>query len=205
MERHATVAHPYPQGRPRANIGHPVKSSARDRIAHAQSTAAEHAPSTWTKVVWIGLRLSLAWTFLWAFFDKTFGLGYATARENAWIRGGNPTYGFLNFGASGPFAGAFKAMADSAFIEWVFMLGLLFIGLALALGVGVRLAAYSGSLMMFLMWLAVLPKDNNPFMDDHIIYIFALLALAMARAGHIFGLGAVWSRTKIAQRFPWME
>ena len=33
--------------------------------------------------------------FLWAFLDKSFGLGYATPSDNAWIHGGSPTTGFL--------------------------------------------------------------------------------------------------------------
>jgi thiosulfate dehydrogenase (quinone) large subunit len=46
-------------------------------------------------------RIALAWVFLWAFLDKTFGLGFATARADAWINGGSPTFGFLNFATEG--------------------------------------------------------------------------------------------------------
>ena len=41
-------------------------------------------------------RISLGWVFLWAFLDKTFGLGYATESKDAWIDGGSPTFGFLS-------------------------------------------------------------------------------------------------------------
>ena len=34
-------------------------------------------------------RIALGWTFLWAFVDKLFGLGFATAAEDAWINGGS--------------------------------------------------------------------------------------------------------------------
>lgn len=50
------------------------------------------------------------------------------------------------------------------------MLGLLGIGAALMLGVFMNLAAGAGALLLLLMWTAVLPPENNPFMDDHIIY-----------------------------------
>jgi hypothetical protein len=40
-------------------------------------------------------RIALGWTFLWAFTDKLLGLGFATEPQNAWIRGGSPTFGFL--------------------------------------------------------------------------------------------------------------
>ena len=51
------------------------------------------------------LRLSLGWVFLWAFLDKTFGLGHETAGKDAWVNGGSPTKGFLAFAASGPVRG----------------------------------------------------------------------------------------------------
>jgi hypothetical protein len=34
------------------------------------------------------LRISTGFVFLWAFFDKTFGPGYATPSAKAWIHGG---------------------------------------------------------------------------------------------------------------------
>ena len=37
------------------------------------------------------LRIVLGFTFLWAFVDKLFGLGYATPSERSWINGGSPT------------------------------------------------------------------------------------------------------------------
>ncbi|MBA9050098.1 hypothetical protein BJ996_006829 [Streptomyces phaeogriseichromatogenes] len=36
-------------------------------------------------------RILTGFVFLWAFLDKTFGLGYATASGNAWIDGMSPT------------------------------------------------------------------------------------------------------------------
>ena len=43
-------------------------------------------------------RVLLGFEFLWAFLDKTFGLGYATPSARAWINGGSPTKGFLGSG-----------------------------------------------------------------------------------------------------------
>ena len=70
-------------------------------------------------------RISLGWVFLWAFLDKTFGLGYATEPKDAWIDGGSPTFGFLSFGATGPFKGIYNSIAGDAWADWLFMLGLL--------------------------------------------------------------------------------
>ena len=92
----------------------------------------------------------MGWIFLWAFVDKLLGLGFATAPEKSWLAGGSPTTGFLKFAAKGPFVEIFHAMAGNPIVDWLFMLGLLLIGLALLLGIGVRIAGYSGALYALL-------------------------------------------------------
>ena len=147
-------------------------------------------------------RIALAWTFLWAFVDKTFGLGFATASEDAWINGGSPTTGFLEFATEGKIFHEFFAGLASPAADWLFMIGLLSIGMALALGVGMRIAAASGALLLTLMWAAELRLETNPFMDDHIIYAIVLVALAIYGAGRTLGLGRMWERLLIVQRLP---
>jgi thiosulfate dehydrogenase [quinone] large subunit len=148
------------------------------------------------------VRLALGGTFLWAFLDKTFGLGHETAGKDAWVNGGSPTEGFLAFAAAGPFKGFYNDMAGQAWADWLFMIGLLGIGVALILGVFVNLAAASGALLLFLMWTAVLPPENNPFMDDHLIYAGVLVLLALMGAGRWLGLGASWERLPFVKRSP---
>ena len=122
-------------------------------------------------------RIFLGLIFLWAFFDKLFGLGFATKPENSWIVGGSPTSGFLEFGTLGPFAGIFQSLAGSVLVDWIFMIGLLGIGIGLTLGIAMKLSSYSGALMLILMWLAVLPPEHHPIIDDHIIYALILIFL----------------------------
>ena len=129
--------------------------------------------------IWGLLRIFLGFIFLWAFFDKLFGLGFATSAEKSWLAGGSPTLGFLTNASKGPFKIIFQSIAGSAFVDWLFMLGLLLIGLTLILGIAVKIAGISGSIMMFLMWLAVLPPTNNPVIDDHVVYIVVLALLAV--------------------------
>ena len=43
------------------------------------------------------LRIALGWIWLWAFFDKLLGLGFATTPEKAWINGNSPITGYLMF------------------------------------------------------------------------------------------------------------
>ena len=150
------------------------------------------------------VRIALSGVFLWAFFDKTFGLGYATARENAWINGGSPTTGFLTFATQGPFAEAFQALAGNALVDVLFMVGLLGIGAALLLGIGLRVAGVAGALMMLLMWAAALPPANNPVLDDHIVYALVLLALPLLHAGDTWGLGRRWAQMRFVEEHRWL-
>lgn len=52
---------------------------------------------------------------------------------------------------------------------------------------------------------AVLPPENNPFMDDHLIYAAVLAVLALVNAGDTWGLGRMWARLPIVQRTPWLR
>lgn len=131
------------------------------------------------KIVLVGLRLAMGFTFLWAFLDKTFGLGFATTPEKSWLSGGSPTTGFLSFGAKGPFVEIFNSLAGVALVDWLFMLGLLFAGLTLILNKYVKWGALAGALMLALMYLALLFPENNPIIDEHIIYILVLALVAI--------------------------
>jgi thiosulfate dehydrogenase [quinone] large subunit len=151
------------------------------------------------------LRLSLGWIFLWAFLDKVFGLGHATTSIQSWINGGHPTSGFLKNAAVGPFKGFYNGIAGAAWADWLFMLGLAGIGIALMAGIAMRFAAAAGSLLLVLMWTAVLPPASNPFMDDHLIYAMVLVALALVGAGRTLGLGQAWERLPIVQRNAFLK
>ncbi|MBY8874302.1 DoxX family membrane protein [Micromonospora sp. PLK6-60] len=178
-----------------------IERTTADNIAPAAETTREKA----TRYVFAGLRIALGWIFLWAFVDKLFGLGHATPAKNAWLNGGSPTKGFLAFGTAGPFEGFYHGIAGAAWADWLFMLGLLGIGVALILGIGMRIAAVTGGLLLVMMWTAVLPPENNPFMDDHLIYAGLLAALALVGAGNTLGLGRAWAKLPIVTRLPWLR
>ena len=116
--------------------------------------------------------------FLWAFLDKTFGLGMATPASNAWIKGGSPTTGFLTNATQGPLAGFFQGLAGMPVIDWLFMIGLLVVGVTLIINKWVRLGSLIGVVMLVLMYLALLWPANNPFIDDHLIYALVLVYIA---------------------------
>lgn len=167
--------------------------------------APQHAPVTdqtpAVRYLSAAIRLSIGFTFLWAFFDKLIGLDKATPSADSWLDGGSPTTGYLS-GVEGPFATTFQAMAGSAWVDWLFMAGLLGVGAALVLGIGMRIAALSGGLLLIFMWAASLPLANNPFMDDHLVYALALALLAALCAGDTLGLGRPWSRVPFVERHP---
>lgn len=149
-------------------------------------------------------RILLGFVFLWAFLDKTFGLGFATAADKAWVAGGSPTTGFLQFGVNkeGPFVDFFNGLAGMAWVDWLFMAGLLGIGVALVLGVGLRLAAVTGSVLLVMMWAAELPLENNPVVDDHIVYAAVLWVVAAGQRK--WSIASWWLGLDFVKKNKWL-
>lgn len=200
MSRQASI--PTASSRASARVRRHGGAPASDDAGPAASAraAARESPA---RFVWAATRLALGWIFLWAFLDKLFGLGQATPSGAGWIDGGNPTEGYLS-GATGPFAGIYHDIAGAGVVNWLFMLGLLGIGVALIAGVAMRPAAIAGALMMVLMWSSALWPETNPFMDDHLVYALVLVGLALSNAGDTLGLGRRWSQTALVRRLPWL-
>jgi thiosulfate dehydrogenase [quinone] large subunit len=95
------------------------------------------------------------------------------------------------------------------------MLGLLGIGLALTLGIGMRIAAGAATLMMAMMWAAEWPLaqhtsagepsgSTNPVTDYHFVYAVGAVVLALTYAGHTWGLGRWWTRLPFVQKHRWL-
>ena len=185
-------------------------------FVHPEVVAPETRGMRAFRYVAAALRISLGWVFLWAFLDKLLALGFSTGRNDetgavdylgdaAWINGASPTEGFLTYGTKGPFAEVFQGFAGAAWADWLFMVGLAGIGIALVAGVAMRIAAAAGALMLMLMWAAALLPENNPFMDDHIVYAIALIGLPLVAAGHTLGLGRYWERIPLVQRYGFLK
>jgi thiosulfate dehydrogenase [quinone] large subunit len=174
------------------------------------------------------LRLALGWTFLWAFLDKAFALGFSTGRvvneetgastidffgDAAWINGGSPTAGVLGFAMKGPFTDFYQSITgfqmtemgptSAAWVDWVYMLSMLAIGLALILGIGVKLASIGGIIWMAIFYTATaIWPEHNPFVDDHVVEALVLGALIFANAGIYLGFGKAWQRTQLVRKHP---
>ncbi|PWI10245.1 hypothetical protein DIZ27_14050 [Streptomyces sp. NWU339] len=205
------AVHDHPHRRPGFRFPSPHRAGTAPVSAEPVTAAATETRA----YVLAGLRLLTGFVFLWAFLDKTFGLGYATPSGKGWIDGGSPTRGFLSGVAVGPMESTFHAWAGDAWADWLFMLGLLGVGLALIVGIGLRLAAVAGTVMTALMWVAEWPParhlsdgspsmSTNPFADYHLVYAVILVALAAAGAGATWGLGEVWARLPFVSRNRWL-
>lgn len=181
----------------------------RHDAAHRDLTRANAVSSTTGRRVLATLRLATGFIFLWAFIDKLLGLGFSTPTERAWINGGTPSQGFLNSPAVvGPLKPFFAAIASPT-TDVLFMLGMLAIGVAVMLGIGLRISAVAGTVIMLFMYLAEWPfganaESTNPLVDYHIIYALALITVAALSAGDTWGLGRTWKSLPIVQKNRWL-
>ncbi|RPF20270.1 DoxX family protein [Myceligenerans xiligouense] len=152
-------------------------------------------------------RILLGFVFLWPALDKSFGLGYATSPDSAWLTtGSSPTAGYLGH-VEGPLAGFFGAIAGPV-SDVLFIAGMLGTGVALLLGIGLRVAAVSGTLLMTMLWLSAwtfAPGSNNPLVDTHVIYAALVITLAVTRAGDVWGLGRAWAASGVVSGRAWLR
>jgi thiosulfate dehydrogenase [quinone] large subunit len=178
-----------------------------------QTVSGSLLTSTGTKALAV-LRVATGFVFLWAFLDKTFGLHYSTTSAKAWIHGGSPAGGFLKSVDVGPFRSTFHSIAGTWWADWLFMLGMLAVGVACIAGVALRAAAAAGVVIMAMMWFAEFPfaqhtsagapsASTNPLTDYHFIYAAALIVIAATYAGNTWGLGRVWARLPFVSRHRW--
>ncbi|MEU0397671.1 hypothetical protein ABZ208_33880 [Streptomyces sp. NPDC006208] len=204
----------HPQAPRRPGFRLPSLRGNRTATASASLASADtKAPHTYA---FASLRLLTGFVFLWAFLDKTFGFGYATPSGKGWVDGGSPAEGFLGHVAAGPMESTFHSWAGDTWADWLFMLGLLGIGLALVAGIALRLAAAAGTVMMALMWVAQWPPaqylsdgspsmSTNPVVEYHVIYAAVLIALAPASAGDTWGIGRIWAKLPVVRRNGWLR
>jgi len=93
----------------------------------------------------------------------------------------------------------------SNILDVVIMIAFLLIGLTLILGIGMKIFTAAGALLFFFMYISlfplVTPYSNNPILDEHLIYIFALMAIQMTDAGDYLGLGKWWKEQSIVKKF----
>ena len=105
--------------------------------------------------------------------------------------------------------------SPNAWVNWLFMLGLLGIGVALTFGVFMRIGTISAVVMLAMMWLAEWPVQqlhdqtgaavyNAPFLDYHILYGVTILTLMFLGAERWLGLGKWWESLSFVKKLPWL-
>ncbi|MBC7157168.1 MAG: DoxX family protein [Rhodobacteraceae bacterium] len=132
------------------------------------------AETTVQKVLLFLFRVSIGWVLL--------GAGLRQVPNAEWTAAG-----FL--GNSPNLPGLFGALAQPPFIGIIDVLvpwAHLLIGLALVLGLFMRLSAVAGGVLLFLYYI---PRFEFPaVVDYHIVYVGLLIYLATVHAGRIYGL-----------------
>ena len=168
-----------------------IEASSRSNKAVYQDEIVRSAPARYALAAG---RFVIGWIFFWAFIDKLFGLGYSTAPENAWLNGGSPAQGYIA-GMEGPFADFFQSAFQNPFGDWLFMLGLAGIGIAMILGAGLKIAAVTGTVLMAFMWMSQLPfvlGGTNLITTSHWVEALLLIIAATTLAGDTAGVGKWW-------------
>tara|TARA_Y100000310_G_C20418489_1_gene685509 strand:- start:395 stop:847 length:453 start_codon:yes stop_codon:yes gene_type:complete len=126
------------------------------------------------------LRISLGWLFFYAGITKVLNPEWTAA---GYLKGAKTFTGLYQWLASPEIL----PLTDF-FNEW----GLTLLGVSLILGVGVRLTAPLGALLMLLYYFPILEFPlvgaHSFIVDEHIVYALALLLLGAMNAGRVWGL-----------------
>lgn len=126
------------------------------------------------------LRVSMGWMFFYTGITKVLNPNWSAA-------------GYLS--SAKTFSSLYQWLLQPAIlpiINFVNEWGLTLLGISLIFGIFVRFSSVLGAVLMLLYYFPVLqfpyPNANSFIVDEHIIYIMALLFLEAVRAGHIWGL-----------------
>lgn len=144
------------------------------------------------------LRITIGWYFFYAGITKVLNPNWSAA-------------GFLNNAKTFPEFYAWFTQPD--ILPWINMLnewGLTLVGVALILGIGVRIASISGIALLLLYYFPVLQfpyvKTTSYYLvDEHIIISLLLLYFAAVRAGRTWGLERWCSNLPLCSRFPMLR
>ncbi|HEY9523006.1 MAG TPA: hypothetical protein VIR33_07190, partial [Thermopolyspora sp.] len=126
-------------GRRRAT---PPRGRAWERV---RGPAQEQTPST--RFVWALTRVVLGFVFIWAFLRDITGFASPAPPARSFLIGGGPVRDYM-LSAHGALAGFFHALAGPTYTQTIFRATLALIGATLILGLGMRLAAIVGTILL---------------------------------------------------------
>ncbi|WP_020576612.1 DoxX family membrane protein [Actinopolymorpha alba] len=157
-----------------------------ERRVRAESGATRVGPGT---ARWLAaLRVACGLVLVWAFLDKAFGWGHP--------------------------APAGQAVAVGGWADWLVLVGLGGVGLALLLGVGLRVSAVAGAILAVATWSTAWPlaQDSSPgvtgsvipIVSGQLLFVAVLIVLAATHAGGTWGFGRTWARVPFVRRHRWL-
>ena len=149
------------------------------------------------------LRTLIGWHFLYE--------GYYKLVTPGWTRGGAPVGAWSASGylkaATGPLAGVFHALGQSALSGWIDQLvpvGLVLVGLSLILGLFTQLGLSGALAFLTLFYVSAIPTEGVPRPGQEGVYLLvsknliewaAVLLLLACRTGRIAGLDLLLRRS----------
>ena len=149
------------------------------------------------------LRVAVGWHFLYEGLAKMTSASWSAA-------------GYLR-ASSGPFADAFRRLADVSWMPWLDVLmtwSLILVGLGLILGLFTQLACAGALALLALFYLSFLPthgviepgaEGSYLFVNKNLLEAAAVAVLLLFRTGRIAGLDLLLARPRVAQATPAAE
>ena len=199
VKRHTTEGESYMATRP-------LERTLQTDIAGKQVTF--DYSETWVGWSILGLRLVMGYIILSSGLEKL--------ADGGWTDPGHWGSEFFLRNVvdeANPIRGMFLFFADHAWIvDPMVMWGQILIGLALLLGVFIRLACLAGALQMLFFWAAAwqggilegLPVAHGYVIDSSFVYALVLFGLGAWGAGRILGIDAWLEETTIVQQNRWL-
>jgi thiosulfate dehydrogenase [quinone] large subunit len=163
---------------------------------------ATSARSRLEAVALVLLRTLIGWHFLYE--------GYYKLVSPGWTRAGTPIPGWSASGylkaATGPLAGLFHALGQSAMAGWVdhfVPIGLVLVGLSLMLGLLTQVGLWGALAFLTLFYVSAIPTEGVPrpwnegtylIVSKNLIEWAAVVVLIACRTGRIAGLDVLRTR-----------
>lgn len=150
--------------------------------------------NTFQKISLFLLRVSMGWFIFYAGITKVLNPEWSAA---GYLKGAKTFVGFYEWLLQPNILPSINFLN-----EW----GLTLVGMALILGLFVRLGSIFGAALMVLYYFPILnfpyPNPYTFLIDDHIIYALVMILLATLRAGRVWGLENWCSSLPICSRYP---
>lgn len=138
------------------------------------------------------LRLAIGFMFLWGGYEKI----------ETELGGKMATSGFLKFAVSGPFQVFFNSLAGNPVVDALVVYGELLIGISIMFGIFTRVGAISGIAMNLLFFVSQLPVQNNPIVNEYVIFMLVFLAFVFLVPGRFLGLDGLLQNSSFVERRP---